>query len=84
MKVEDKLALDQLQAEVTRQQGRRITQEELLGRLVELGRAELRRLAAAARPASAQEIRTVMSFPLAGGRRTREEDIDRDVYGLRR
>lgn len=84
MRLEDKIALDRLQAALTQREGRKVTQEELLRRLVALGTAELRRLTEALRPASPAEIRKVMALARHTGRETKEEDIDRDLYGLRR
>jgi hypothetical protein len=82
---QDKQRLDRLQALLTAHSGRRISQEELLARL--LGLVERERDALVdeiGRPMSQKEIDTLLRLPVRTGVRTREKDIDLDLYGEER
>lgn len=83
MREGDKAQLEQLQAAYTSRFGHRITQEELLARLVALGAKNLDSLGAPSRPKDADEVwQRMLSCIVHGtGKRTREEDIDRILYG---
>lgn len=83
MREGDKARLDRLQAELTARVGEKVTQEELLARLVALGEQEKDRLLLApAKARSAEEIwQRMLSCIVKTGVRTREEDIDRILYG---
>jgi hypothetical protein len=60
--------------------GRRVSQQELLSRLLNLGEAEKERLLGeGTRPMSAHEIDLMSHLCVATHKRTREEDIDRTL-----
>lgn len=77
----DKQDLDRLQAEYVVRTGRRISQQELLAILIRRGRRELDAIVDAYPKWTPAERRRVMSLPVKTGIRTREEDIDRTLYG---
>lgn len=83
MREADKGRLDRLQAELTSRSGRKMTQEELLGRLVALGERERDRLAAPPlRGKAAEEVwARLRRLPVRTGIVTSWEEIDRHVYG---
>lgn len=77
----DKELLDRLQAVITQRLGRRISQEELLGRALRHLNSHPELLlepTPAERDAAWDWIRRL---PVRGRRATREEDINRDLYG---
>ncbi len=80
---EDKVKLDRIQAKITLEQGEKPSLEDVLHRLVELGE---RREGELVRPAgsldlSEEEKREVLESTFDFGFLTREEDIDKDLYG---
>jgi len=62
----DKARLDRLQAQITAATGRRVSQEELLGRLVGLGESHRTRLTAAPGDGSAG-LERLMALPVKTG-----------------
>lgn len=82
MTEEDKHRLDRLQGEIIVHTGRRVSQQELLSRLLSLGEAEKDRLLEeGARPMSAHEIDLMSHLCVDTHKRTCEEDIDRALAG---
>jgi hypothetical protein len=81
MRVEDKARLDRLQAELTARRGRKVTQTELLRELVRLGEREKTRLLAPPGKPSERALKRLMALPVDAGVDTREEDVDRALYG---
>lgn len=82
MTEEDKHRLDRLQGELMVHTGRRVSQQELLSRLLNLGEAERERLLEEGTiPMSAHEIDLMSHLCVDSHKRTREEDIDRAVAG---
>jgi len=82
MREGDKARLDRLQARLVAKTGQKITQEELLARIVALAESEEDRVAGApARPKDAEEVwRRLQGLIVRTGKRTRPEDIDRDLH----
>jgi hypothetical protein len=82
MRPQDKQRLDRLQAMLTAHTGRKISQEELLSRLLGLGERERDALVDEIdRPMSRKEIESLLRLPVRTGVRTHEKDIDRTLYG---
>lgn len=81
MQESDKARLDRLQARLTGLLGRRITQEVLLARLLALGETEIDRLAAPGSAEPEEGAAKLSALPVRTGIRTREEEIDRALYG---
>lgn len=82
MRERDKRRLDRLQGELTVRRGRKMSQQELLAWLLQLGEAEKHRLAEdAGRPMTDREIAAMERLVVRTGIRTREEEIDRVVAG---
>jgi hypothetical protein len=77
---EAKRDLDLLQAEILTELGERVTQQELLARLIRLGRREKLRLVEW-RPLSDTEWEAVARLPVATKDSRGEAHIDEDVYG---
>lgn len=80
---EDKAKLDRIQAKITLEQGEKPSLEEVLHRLLELGE---RREGEIVRPVGApvltgEEKQEVLGSTFDLGFMTREEDIDRELYG---
>lgn len=84
MREGDKARLDRLQARIVAKTGQKVTQEELLARIVALAETEEDRVAGLpAKPKDADEVwrrLQALIVPNATGKRTRAEDIDRDIY----
>ena len=78
----DKKALDRLQADL-RRRGRKLSQQELLGQLVRIGRRHVDEMQDDYPPWTEEEWARVRALAVDTGVVTREEDIDRDVYGAR-
>ncbi|MHB8586289.1 MAG: hypothetical protein ACYDDF_10710 [Thermoplasmatota archaeon] len=75
----DKKRLDQLQATLTVESGEKISLEDLIGRLIQMGmihRRELRR-----DPRKPADMAWLESLIFDTGQVTREEDINRELYG---
>lgn len=79
----DKARLDRLQAELSARLGTKVSQQELLSMLIELGSREKGAYLPRPAPIRAAEWRRLTSLMFDSGRRTREEDIDRDIYEYR-
>jgi predicted transcriptional regulator len=77
----DKDRLDRLQAEVTARTGRKISQQELLERLIMMGERQKEALMAADEGATEAQLERLLALPLRTGVPTREEDIDEVLYG---
>ncbi len=76
----DKRRLDRLQGELTVRHGRKVSQQELLTWLLNLGEREKRRLLMdATRPMSAREIAALKRLCVRTGVKTHESEIDRVV-----
>lgn len=76
----DKRRLDRLQGEVMARRGRKISQQELVAMLLDLGYDMKDRLFEDdTRPMNAREIAALDRLIVSTGIRTREEDIDEDV-----
>lgn len=74
----DKARLDRLQAELTARAGAKVTQQDLVAGLLDLGERRVGELAPRKRR-RAGSMRRLMSLPVHAGA-SREEDIDRDLY----
>lgn len=87
IKVDDatKALLDRLQAKLTLELGRKPTLQEIVDGLAKMGWRErellARELGSAWRPLTPKEIRQVESGIADWGVETREEDIDKALYG---
>jgi hypothetical protein len=80
MRERDKRRLDRLQGELTVRRGRKMSQQELLAWLLQLGEAAKHRLSEdAGRPMTDREIAAMERLVVSTGIRTREEEIDRVV-----
>lgn len=77
---EAKRELDLLQAEILTEMGERVTQQELVERLIQMGRLEKLRLLDW-KPLSREEWQAMLELPVATGDTRGEEQIDEDVYG---
>jgi hypothetical protein len=76
----DKRRLDRLQGEVMVRRGRKVSQQELLSMLLDLGYTfKDRLLADDARPMTTKEIEALHRLIVDTRRPSREEDIDMDV-----
>lgn len=77
--------LERLQAEIRLKTGRRVTQQEVLGRLVEQAVASKADLVDSFReqrvPLEADRRREFHEGMVSSGATTREEDIDEELYG---
>lgn len=82
MREEDKRRLDRLQGKLQALSGRRLSQQDLLARMVSLAESEPERLAEdAARPMTEKEIAAMDRLCVRTGIPTREEEIDEVVAG---
>lgn len=81
MREADKARLDRLQAEITARTGRKVSQQDLLARLVALGEREKDRVISEQKPPTKAQMARLMALPMDMGIRTREEDIDKILYG---
>ena len=85
MSAETKKLLDRLQAKLVLSTGKKPSQEELLDTIVRLSseREEelLARVTGVRFPFSEREAEAVMKLPTDWGAVTREQDIDRVLYG---
>ena len=82
MRDEDKRRLDRLQGEVVARGGRRISQQDLLARLLDIAESEKERLLQdTSPPMTKREIAVMRRLCVHTGIATREEDIDRIVAG---
>jgi hypothetical protein len=73
----DKRRLDRLQGEAMARRGRKVSQQELVAQLLDLGESMRERLFEdASRPMTAREIAAMHSLIVDTGVRTREEEID--------
>ena len=80
--MEGKQRLDRLQARLVLMTGQAIRKEEVLDRLLAHGERNPGHVFdEMLEPPSAERIARIMALPVSTGRRTREEDIDRDLYG---
>lgn len=78
MRAADKERLDRLQGEIMARSGRRVPQEEILSRLLDLGEAQRHRLTEdPERQMNPREIAALKRLAVRTGVRTREEEIDR-------
>ncbi len=76
----DKRRLDRLREGFMASRGRRVSQQEILSWLLDLGEAETRRrTGVVARPMSSREIENLKRLVVRTGVRTQEEEIDRPV-----
>ncbi|HEX9709420.1 MAG TPA: hypothetical protein VGB42_05580 [Candidatus Thermoplasmatota archaeon] len=76
----DKRRLDRLQGEIMARRGRKVSQQELIAMLLDLGESLKERFFDDdARPMTAREIAALDRLIVSTGVRTREEDIDDDV-----
>lgn len=84
MDEETKSRLEELQAEIKLETGRKVTQQELLRRLVDDAYGSRAELIDSFRdtnnPLTEAEIEEFLSFTFDSGVETREEDIDRILY----
>ncbi|HKZ60197.1 MAG TPA: hypothetical protein VJ547_10185 [Candidatus Thermoplasmatota archaeon] len=79
---EDKRLLDRLQGEIMARRGRRVSQQDLVAWLLSLGDAHVDEFADHEdRPMTEREIATMLRLAVHTGIRTREEEIDRLLYG---
>lgn len=79
---EDKRRLDRLQGEIMVRRGRKVSQQDIVAWLLRLGEARPDEFADEYdRPMTEKEIAALMRLPVRTGIRTREEDIDRVLYG---
>lgn len=81
MRKEDKARLDRLQARIVQRTGQKVTQEELLSRLTRLAEEEFERIADEPVEVTDEQVEALMALPFDMGIVTREEDIDRILYG---
>jgi hypothetical protein len=73
----DKRRLDRLQGEAMARRGRKVSQQELVAQLLDLGESMRERLFEdASRPMTAREIAAMHRLIVDTGVRTREEEID--------
>ena len=78
----DKRRLDRLQGELMARRGRKVSQQELIAMLLDLGESLKERFFEdAERPMTAREITAMHRLIVDTGNPSREEDIDRDLYG---
>lgn len=82
LSVEAKAKLDQLQARITLDVGERLTKEELLEHLIDLGLRDPSDLVAPRRRTEAGLAR-LLALPQKTGVRTKPSDIDDVLYGAR-
>ncbi|MDE1821689.1 MAG: hypothetical protein KGJ23_14505 [Euryarchaeota archaeon] len=76
----DKHRLDRLQGELMAKYGERIPQQLLLSWVMDLAEAERDRLGPDAfRPMTQRELERLHRLCVRTGKRSREEDIDRDI-----
>jgi ribosomal protein L19 len=81
----DKERIDRLQGELLHRRGRRVSQQELVSLLLNLGEAEKERLLEdAARPLTAREIAVLERLCVDTKLRSREKEIDVVVAGAAR
>ena len=76
----DKARLDRLQAEIVARTGRRLSQQDLLSRLVDLGREQLDRVADIAAPPDPRALDRLMRLPVKSGKHTRADKVDAEIY----
>ena len=76
-----KAKLDRLQAKLALTKVARLSKDELLERLIDLGSQMPDRLGPGFPRFSAEHMARFRALPVHTGKRTREEDIDRDLYG---
>lgn len=85
MRPEDKVALDRLQATLTSRTGHKMSQQELLRRLVRLGEERIADLTDEDAPPTPEEIeaskRRLRDLAIDTGIETSHEEIDRILYG---
>ncbi|MGQ0535293.1 MAG: hypothetical protein ACT4PT_04395 [Methanobacteriota archaeon] len=82
MRDADKRRLDRLQAELTARFGRKLSQQDLLGRLVAMAEVDKERILGPKRDRRhGRSLKALLSLPMSTRRPTREADIDRDLYG---
>lgn len=82
---EDKAALDRLQAKITLREGERVPLEEVLHRLVELGKRREDEIVGDRGPQlTEEEKQRILDLPTDFGIRTSEATIDEELYGLER
>jgi len=73
----DKLRLDRLQGEIAARTGRKVSQQDLVARLLDLGESERSRLLEEGdRPMTAAEIRALNRLCVDAGVETSEDEID--------
>jgi len=77
---QDKKRLDRLQGELMARRGRRLSQQELVSWLLNLGESHKERLLDdAERPLTKRELAALDRLCVKTGVRTREEEIDRAI-----
>lgn len=76
----DKQRLDRLQGEIMARHGRRVPQQEVLSRLLDLAEADKERLLEdTSRPMTPREIASLRRLVVSTGVLTREEELDRVI-----
>ena len=76
----DKARLDRLQASLSAQRGKKVSQQDLLAELIDLGSREQNGALGAPKAMTDSQWKRIQALMFDSGRRTREEDIDRDIY----
>lgn len=81
MRDADKERLDRLQAVILAETGEKLTQQELLSRLLNLAEGRWPMLVHRPTEATAEQIEELLALPMDTGQETTEEEIDEILYG---
>ncbi|MHA1298832.1 MAG: hypothetical protein ACTSO9_05250 [Candidatus Helarchaeota archaeon] len=86
IKKEDKEKLNRIQAKLTLLLGKKLTQEDIISRLLDLVENKeknlLEQIFNEYRPFTSKEIQKLLALSEDWGVKTKEDDIDRILYGM--